>query len=109
MPAEDFVTGRLTRKDVEWNKFVNKLVEKHLDKFDDIEESSKFNTWLVKHLIRLDVERFEEAEAFLSECMENRSAKEFAEFLKGFGERGDSLKKFEAALQKTRTQTQTTS
>ncbi len=96
------------RKDADWNEFVNRLVGKHLDEFGDVEESTKFNSWLVEHLIRLNVERFKEAEAFLGECMKKQSAKEFAEFLKSFGERVDSLKKFEAALQKTRTRTQTT-
>ena len=99
LQEKGFTENRLTRKDEEWNKFVNKLVDRHLERFDDVEESTRFNKWLVDHLIGLSVERFSEAENFLIETMQkHESAVKFAEFLKSFGERGESLKKFEKVL-----------
>jgi len=99
LQEKGFTENRLTRKDEEWNKFVNKLVDRHLERFDDVEESTRINKWLVDHLIGLSVERFREAENFLIETMQkHESAVKFAEFLKSFGERGESLKKFEKVL-----------
>ncbi|NYZ77844.1 hypothetical protein H0N96_00375 [Candidatus Micrarchaeota archaeon] len=105
MQMEDFKAKRLKREDEEWNDFVDNLVNKHMGEFTDADANyaTNFNKWIVDHLISLHSTRLGQAEKFLTEKMKSRSAKEFEEFLKNFGEKGKSIQKFEAILETART------